>query len=255
MDPTKQIVFRGADRDAEVLRERLNQIFNLAPQGSIIQDPQRREKFGRAAEHVGVMTAELAAVTRALPGMVGRAFGMAISGVEKEPETGKVNVGQGTAANFAPSPLGLLDPTAIGLSRNFYLPGGSSRFIPSEVDRLGLGLPEQRAADTTATQLRLTTEANSRQTRAQQIAGAQPVAVLEDLAAGRGGFTRAGVIFATSEVPFLDLQREAQRELLRRAASASIQPEHVQPVNDAARRNRDGAEGINRELVHERADP
>lgn len=37
--------------------------------------------------------------------------------------------------------------------------------------------------------------------------------------------------------------------------SASIQPELIEPVNDAARRNRDRARGIRRDLVHERADP
>jgi hypothetical protein len=38
-------------------------------------------------------------------------------------------------------------------------------------------------------------------------------------------------------------------------SSASIQPEAIQPVNDAAIRNQDGAKGIRRQLVSERADP
>ena len=37
--------------------------------------------------------------------------------------------------------------------------------------------------------------------------------------------------------------------------SASIQPESITPTNDAAIRNQDGARGIRRELVSERADP
>ncbi len=37
--------------------------------------------------------------------------------------------------------------------------------------------------------------------------------------------------------------------------SASLQPEAITPTNDAALRNMDGADGIRRELVHERADP
>jgi hypothetical protein len=37
--------------------------------------------------------------------------------------------------------------------------------------------------------------------------------------------------------------------------SASIQPQGIEPVNDAAKRNQDNADGIRRDLVHERADP
>lgn len=37
--------------------------------------------------------------------------------------------------------------------------------------------------------------------------------------------------------------------------SGSIDPTAIEPVNDAAKRNQDGATGINKELVHERADP
>jgi hypothetical protein len=42
---------------------------------------------------------------------------------------------------------------------------------------------------------------------------------------------------------------------LGQAASASLKPEDIEPVSDAALRNQSGATGIRRQLVSERADP
>jgi hypothetical protein len=302
-DPTQQIVFRGAEQDAAVLRQALNDLFNLAPQGSVLQDPARRARLGSASESVVKLTVELALVNEFVPGKAGQIFGKLVSGVEKDPATGKVGPTAATGANFLPSPLGFLDPTTVGVKRNFYLPSGSTDFIPGAADRLGLGIPEQRAEDTARSNQMMTNANLSRLTTARQAVASESDETLQSIIAGQGGFTRAGVIFATSGAGAAELRIAATEEQIRRARAAapptgrgapaasaapfavptasttrfavpaapaapvaldplagpvaggSVQPETIQPVNDAAKRNQRAARGINRELVHERADP
>lgn len=126
-------------------------------------------------------------------------------------------------------------------------------FVPgAEVDALLLGeLAVRRAA---AQSPLLTAE----QVRARDLA-AERAAVQEALASvAAGDLYAAGAIFGA-------LQGQPARVSLPIALgvgplnaavlSASIQTELVQPVNDAALRNQANAQGIQRELVHERADP
>ena len=173
--------------------------------------------------------------------------------------------------NFAPQPFGFLDPTAVGLQRNFYLPAGSTSLVPKQLDRIGFGLPEQRAEDE-ARRARLAAAAvlSANKKLAETLAG-ESVETLQDLAAGRGGFSRAGVLFATSEVPFNDLQAGAAAQLVLintpepqtplpappvgQLPTQATEPARVEPINDAGIRNRDAHTGIDQELVHERADP
>lgn len=330
MDPLKQPVapgsspvFRTADVDAHRLREFLDRLYRQAPQGSVVEDPARRAKLITAVEHVAVMTAELAAVSTVIPGTAGKLFSVGIAGVEKDPSTGRLRPGPHTATNLAPSPAGFLDPTAVSLPRNWWLPSGSTDYIPREADRAGLGLPEQRRIDERLSAQRALALTGSTNVTARKAVASESDETLAAIIAGQGGPTRAGIIIATSGVGLADLQREALIEAqLRqrgfrqtigqsagevadlvnaaRAAQAlflaqsqaaaasldaqqaqliaglrtqdiagvdspiprgqtiqsgSLHPNNIQPVNAAALRNRDGAEGIRRELVHERADP
>lgn len=297
MDPVTQTappgstpVFQGAAHDAEILRAQLDRLFALAPEGSVIADPARRAKLATAVEHVATLTAELGAIQSTIPGRVGRVFGIMVSGLEKEPETNKVGAKKGTVGNLLPSPFGFLDPTAVGLPRNFYLPAGSTQFIPSAADRIGLGLREQRAEDTLRFQRSIENAATSRTRKIEATLSGESTGTLEDLAAGRGGFTRAGVLIATSGVDLAGLRDAAALELAVRANPtaqppraglpagaaapvAAVQPAPVaavqpvvgagggqdaatiRPVNDAGKRHEATAQGIARELVHERADP
>jgi hypothetical protein len=284
-------VFQGAEADAQILRARLNDLFNLAPQGSVIQDPERRAHLTNAAEHVAELTFELGAIQRTIPGRAGRLFGTLASGLEKDPGTGKVGAKEATAGNFLPSPLGFLDPTSVGVPRNWYLPAGSTEFIPRVADRVGLGLPEQRAEDMLRREQLDAAAALSRTVTAEFAVRGEEVSTLQDLASGRGGFTRAGVIRATSGADDASLRIAAQGELdrvtgglagLLRAANlppgaaapvASVQPTTSDPVsaaggpaggpnpatqtpiNDVGKRHEATAQGIARDLIAERADP
>lgn len=119
----------------------------LFPPGTILGDAERRSHLAKAAKDVARLTVELALISRVIPGKAGRIAAKVIAGLEKDPGTGKVVPGAGTIGNFLPSPFGFLDPTAVGLKRNFYLPPGSTDYVPRLVDDVGLGFPEQRRDD------------------------------------------------------------------------------------------------------------
>jgi hypothetical protein len=284
-------VFQGADASARDLRAGLDRVFNLAPEGSVIQDPQRRAQLATSVEHVFSLTAQLATLQAAVPGRVGRLMGPLVTGIEKDPGTGKLRPGEAVAGNFLPSPLGFLDPTSVGLARNFYLPAGSTEIIPRVADRVGLGLPEQRAEDEARRAMLDTNAAISRVRTAEVAVSGESVNTLQDLAAGRGGLTRAGVLRATSGADDASLRMAAQSELDRLAGVSAVplpvadlppgaaapvasaqpttsdpvsaaagpaggpNPATQTPINDAGKRHEATAQGIARDLIAERADP
>ncbi len=208
----------ATQRDADIIRQRVDDIFGLAPPGSVIADPERRGKLFTAASHVIELTLELAAVQRFVPGQAGRLMGPIITGVEKDPGTGKVGPKAGTAGNLLPSPAGFLDPTAVGLQRNFYIPPapahrtGAVDLLPGVVDRIGLGIPEQRAEDA-ARRAAAVESARLDLANALTFASADTV---NALASGRGGFTRAGELRAFSRLPDADIRAVATAEQARR---------------------------------------
>jgi len=215
----------GADRSANAVRAAVGkgnakfgvsvENVDLVPPDSVVGDPARRRRLEDASIKVVEITAILGAVTRAIPGPAGKVAAFVLAGLEKSPETGRVRPTPGTAGNFLPSPIGFMDPEAVGLPRNFYLPAGSTEFIPRAVDRVGLGLPQQRAEDEVRRATIDRQSADERARRAAEVVQGESVETLEDLAAGRGGLTRAGVLIATSETTLPDLQAAAQRELSR----------------------------------------
>ena len=205
-----EIIFRGAATDAAFIEQ------NVLP-GTFLEPRERRAKLVSAAGSVIEITAVLGAIGAALPGRLGALFGALVSGVEKDPATGKPHPGKGTAVNFAPSPIGFLDPTALGLPRNFYLPAGASNTIPPFADRLGLGFPEQRREDEARQLVIDRAVSTSRVDQARKAVESESDETLQRIIAGQGGFTRAGVIFATSEVPAVNLQIAARAEQIRRA--------------------------------------
>lgn len=303
MNPIGQPVNTGAAPPAAPDRGPFYPPTTLFPPGTVLGDQKRRDKFERDVDEVLSLTAALAFVTRVIPGKAGQLFGKLIAGVEKSPETGKVGGSVATGANFLPSPFGFMDPTAIGLKRNFYLPPGSSAVVPRVVDQIGLGLPQQREEDERFARQQLD---RGRLQFLGQL-GHEPDDVIGQLASGTGGFNRAAEVRAFSGLSFQDVTLLAQFEQARRAAavdvtgavaglrevnqqqlqailtagdaldqehariraaliaagflrlnqaaSASIHPEAIEPVADAAKRNQAAARGIRKQLVSERADP
>lgn len=235
------------------------------------------------------ITAALAAVARFVPGPAGKLFAFLVAGVEKDPGSGKVRPGRGTLGNALPAPVGFAGTDVYGLRPNWWLPSGSTKYIPKIADKIGIGIPEQRQEDEWAKAM-----ANAQRfERAFRLVENERFDVVTDLAQGTGGtFSRASEIRATSEIGFDELQVAARFELGRRARvgglavtgledflklqaqlqqpaapvaaqspfpgsvlGGSVQPEHIHPVNDAAKRNEANAKGIAAALVHERADP
>jgi len=110
------------------------------PQTSVIGDPNREAKLEASAEETAEITAKLAVLTKIIPASIPRNILIFFAGVKKTP-TGDTKITPGTAGNFAPAPIGYLDPTAVGLRRTFYLPPGSTDFLPRRLGHFGLGLP------------------------------------------------------------------------------------------------------------------
>jgi hypothetical protein len=203
-------------QDAEVLRRALNSAFNLLPPDTILGDQKRRGEFAEGTKHVVGITVIIAAVSEILPGAIGAFVASVLAGGEKDPGTGKFIPKIPMAGNFAPSPIGFQDPKSQGIKPNFYLPGGSSTFIPPILDRFGLGLPEQRAEDAVANTNRLDALARSQAATARAAVKDETEATLKQIIAGGAPLTRSSVVIATTPAPLPRLQAAAEEELLRR---------------------------------------
>jgi len=186
---------------------------NLIPPGSVVGDAERRRNLERAVVKAAELTAAIKIASRVVPGIPGKVLGALVTGIEKDPETGRLRPEMAAGANFLPSPFGFLDPEAVGLRRNFYLPAGSTELMPRRADRLGIGIPQQRAEDAVRRATLDRQDAEFRARRAAEVIEGESVETLQDLAAGRGGFTRAGVLIASQEVPASDLARAAAEKL------------------------------------------
>lgn len=241
-----------------------------APPAPNFEDPVFRAAAEKQAIAVTEATAAFATIARVAPHPVIKYPALFLSGFAATDQA-KIKPTPNIAMNAAPKPIGYTDPALFGLKPNFYLPSGVTVYLPRFADRAGLGLPEQRAEDLNrlmlASQRRaeLFTQSETTQTL-KALAGADAVPFL----------SRASVVLATSEASRVDLRTAAQRELLRRGvpvadvpnlpadflaalaaatAPGSSRPGLVDPPNDAAKRNLAAAEGIRKELAHERADP
>lgn len=268
---------------------------------TLLGNQQKREKLLAGEEKAGALAAELALVTKVIPGPVGRAVGTLLVGVEKDPGTGKIRPGNSFIGNVLPSPIGLAPPSSFGLPPNFYLPPRITEVIPSEADRVGFGLPEQRREDEANAEAKRIAAATTQIRGARAVVATESDETLAALIAGQGGLSRAGVVRASNpEIGTRALETAAGLELARRQAAAagalpatrgspppggltpeeaadlaaasaprtvidttnagavvmaSIQIELIEPVTGNAIRNQDGARGIRRNLVSERADP
>jgi hypothetical protein len=266
---------------------------NPQPPTPNLQDELYKQKLEKNLKEAAARTAALGAVQRIIPGVPGKLFGTLVSGLEKDAGSGRVSVGKGTALNLAPAPLGFLDAELYGLRRNFYLPAGVSEVIPPALNKIVPGLPEQRKEDELRkfhvgnqhiNAARATVQGEQLDTLQQLAAGTggpftrasvlrattgldfqalASAAQLEiDIREGRvprPAPAESGLLGSTAPIPAGSAPVLASGPGAPVPAggsgSASIQPEGIQPVNDAAKRNEDSAKGIRRQLVSERADP
>ena len=218
MNPPSQPVNVGPSAPTVPDRGPFYPVPGLFPPGTVLGDPNRRAKLEHSVDDVLKLTAQLAAVSQLVPGVPGRLLAKLVAGVEKPPQTGKVAPSPGSLGNFAPSPFGFLDPTSVGLSRNFYLPAGSTAIIPRPVDQFGIGLPQQRALDEQAARQQLD---SARFNFLAQLSR-ETSATVAQLAAGRGTFNRAAEVRAFSGLAFSEVQLVAQIEQSRRLASSGV---------------------------------
>lgn len=185
------------------------------------REPVPEEHGGPAAavRDVVLTTVALATLARFIPGKFGKLFATYVAGVEKT-ETGGVKPTKTTLFNFAPAPFGFMHPEAYGLPKNYYLPSGVTNNLPPVVDRIGLGLPEQRRADVAERERELTGVNLAHLKGAVALVENETDETLRDIVAGRGGLSRAGVIFATSGLGAAHLEIAARGELARREFAA-----------------------------------
>ncbi len=167
------------------------------------------------------------------------------------------------------------------------MPEGSSQFIPQPLDIIGLGLNQQRVADQSAEQRRLIDE--HRKFGAQAAALSEqgflnankpipaPFGLIttERIFGGKRDREARNTAFANEALfrqnpnlrAFIDKTGYVPTEVLSPsffnsvddtfpfALDGSILPEKIKPVEGRAIDNAARAKGINRQLVHERADP
>lgn len=211
-------------RDAEKIRdatrrarEQVEREFALPP-GALDPDSDRNKKLEDSSIEAGKLTAILALVSRTVPGRVGAAIGSLLVGAHKSPDTGKLTPASSFPLNLAPSPLGYGQPAAYGLPPNWWLPRGSTDFLPAVADRLKLGIPQQRQEDERRALRQLQDRLDASQIAAARAVAGESDQTLQDIITGARELNRASVVIATTSAGFADLQAAARAELAQRRA-------------------------------------
>lgn len=256
-----------------------------------IATPERREEFEKDMVHVGKVSGEIAVIARVLPHPVLRMLAFGLVGLEYDPHESKLNPTKAVSVNAAPAPVGFAEAKTYGLAPNWWLPSGTTDFIPAYFDRFklasALGIPQQRVEDIAVNTVLAERAEVSRYLTGLAALENESDETLRAVSAGQGGFSRAGVIFGTSGVDYATLRSAADATLAVRAAQNANQlppgtvrevirqiqadgsalnavgnmrdgtfpPLATRPGNTMAMANADRANGIRRELVTERADP
>ncbi len=262
-------------------------VFNPDPPPPDFNNREYRALVEREALRVATITAALTAIARYVPGKAGKLAGFVAVAFLGEPgENKKGNIG-GAKTNPLPAPIGFSDPKVYGLKPNFYLPDGATQFIPQPVDIIGLGLNQQRVADQSADQRRLLDEHRKYGAQAAALSAEdflrqnkpipQPFGLItsERIFGGKRDRLARNTAFANEALfranpnlrAFIDRTGFVPTEVLTPAffnsvddtfpfaLDGSILPEKIQPIEGRAIDNAARAKGINRQLVHERADP
>jgi hypothetical protein len=177
-----------------------------------VVNPAFQRKVGHDLEEVAKLTAQLAVISKLLPGPVGKIAAFAFAGVEKTHE-GRVRPSGATLLNALPSPFGYMPPEDFGLKKNFYLPAGSSTYLPAILDRARVGVAEQRVEDLQRQNSLAENAVRSDLARARAAVAGESPATLDAILQGQGGFTRAGVVIATSGAGLASLQLAAAERL------------------------------------------
>lgn len=213
--PDDQIGNIGPDLRARLERQ------HSATAPDVVTDAQRE------AVRVAALSLALGRVARVIPGRAGELFAQFVAGAHKNPATSEVTFAPGVAGNFAPAPVGFTHAESFGLEPNFFLPAGSSSFLPEFLDPLGFGTREQRAADAATRAAEIQQQSADRVARLAVAAQSTPTAVLEAAAAGEPLPGAGAGAFQFGAADITEQRTAAAAELMARAAAA-------QPVADLA---------------------
>lgn len=183
---------------------------------------QMQHRTVEAIEHTAKSFAAFYALARFAPHPALRAFGQFMVGMHPRgygagralnPRSLVPSGPRDFALNFAPVPVGFVDPTVVGLPRDVLFPPRSSVIIPQFVDPLGLGTKEARESDAARAQY-LATQS---QLTAARIVVDEPNDVLQQIVAGGGPLTRTNRLLAYYPyLQLIDLQNAAGIEFNRR---------------------------------------
>lgn len=235
----------------------------VPPAPPFLATEERAAKTAKGYAKAAAIVTTFGVIASRVPGPWGKLIAVAVAGLHKDASTGKVRPTAATATNALPAPLGWTDPGVYGLKPNWWLPEGGgwpAQFVPHWI---GFGFHEQAAEDE-----RLARERRARNTAAavDDLRKMNP-ATLREIAAGNIG--RAPLVefqlaygIAPQQVSFLARVALGEAELGNADIAAVIAdvfrtfaPGAVKATNRDAQANEDRAEGINRELITERADP
>jgi len=199
-------------------------------------------KTGKDVAKVTGIVIGVALVARVAPGAAGRALAKYGGGFEKSAVTGELSSGPLLATNLLPAPFGFAPADLYGLKPNYYLPAGSSRFVPEFFDPIGFGFKQQRAED------RAEAEQLGADDRSQVIRALRslPTEDLQQFAAGARELIEQGKVTGSDSVSIPDALELAEAELARRrppelpvtlATSAEGDPQAPQVIDEFAGRN------------------
>jgi len=228
-----------------------------------LESPERREQTAKGVAKTGAIVTVISGAAAVTPGKAGRLLATGAAGTHKDPISGKVRPTKLTWLNLLPQPLGWTEPKVYGLDPHWWLPPGGgwpNKFLP---DWVGFGFKEQRELDLQAERERVARNNAAAVAVLQQL---NP-ATLREIAAGnilRAPSVEFRVAYgiAPQRIPFLARVALGERELANGSFVEALEEvfksfatNAVKPTNRDAQGNEANAEGINKELITERADP
>lgn len=95
-----------------------------------VADPQWQGKATESALEVAGITGGSYLIVRYIPGPLGKLAAFLFISVAKDPETGRMRPGPPDPLNVAPAPVGFADPEVFGINRDWWIPPGTTKYLP-----------------------------------------------------------------------------------------------------------------------------
>lgn len=110
-------------------------------------DPEWQKKALESGAEVVAITGGAYAIVRYIPGPAGKVAAFLFVSVAKDPESGRLRPGPPDPLNVAPAPVGFADSEVFGLNRDWWIPPGTTQYLPAIALDLLPGGREAEAKD------------------------------------------------------------------------------------------------------------